>query len=232
MTTRGSGVPAPGLERVVTFRQVDPAGASIRCEIGDGIPVLSGDGGWTTVKRPRRKSLTEWDGYDPIVLTLPVLFDRFREGGSVEYEVERLRRMMRVPQGPRREPAVVQVVSPAVPLPDLRYVIQSMVPTVELRRRDGARTRAAFDMTLIEYVAADVLVAVKKPTPAATVAAKPPAPGAPPKAARTYTVKRGDTLGSIAARLLGKSSRYKEIAALNGIRDPNRISVGQVLKLP
>lgn len=48
----------------------------------------------------------------------------------------------------------------------------------------------------------------------------------------TYTVKKGDTLGGIAKALLGKSSRYPEIAALNNISNPNKISIGQVLKIP
>lgn len=51
---------------------------------------------------------------------------------------------------------------------------------------------------------------------------------------RTYTVKRGDTLGSIAARELGSESRWPEIHRLNRdeVRNPNRIEPGQVLRLP
>ena len=48
----------------------------------------------------------------------------------------------------------------------------------------------------------------------------------------TYTVQYGDTLSSIAKALLGDASRYKEIAALNGIDNPNVIKVGQVLQIP
>lgn len=47
-----------------------------------------------------------------------------------------------------------------------------------------------------------------------------------------YIVQAGDTLGKIAAKTLGSASRYMEIANANGITDPNRISVGQVLKIP
>lgn len=55
---------------------------------------------------------------------------------------------------------------------------------------------------------------------------------APKKAPGTYTVRSGDTLGAIAQATLGSASRYPEIAALNGIADPNLIKVGQKLKLP
>ncbi|BCI60656.1 N-acetylmuramoyl-L-alanine amidase [Solibaculum mannosilyticum] len=47
----------------------------------------------------------------------------------------------------------------------------------------------------------------------------------------TYTVQYGDTLSGIAKSLLGDASRYKEIAALNGIDNPNVIKVGQVLQI-
>lgn len=50
--------------------------------------------------------------------------------------------------------------------------------------------------------------------------------------AETYTVQSGDSLWKIAKLQLNDGSRYKEIAALNNISDPNRIQVGTVLKLP
>jgi LysM repeat protein len=42
-------------------------------------------------------------------------------------------------------------------------------------------------------------------------------------------VKSGDTLSEIAA---AHGTTWQEIARLNGITDPKRIHVGQVLKLP
>lgn len=49
--------------------------------------------------------------------------------------------------------------------------------------------------------------------------------------ASTYTVKSGDTLSGIALRFLGDASKYKELAAINNISNPNLIYVGQVIKL-
>lgn len=51
-------------------------------------------------------------------------------------------------------------------------------------------------------------------------------PQAPPAA--TYTVKSGDTLGGIARRF---GAKVEYLVQLNGIKDPNKIQVGQVLKL-
>jgi nucleoid-associated protein YgaU len=48
----------------------------------------------------------------------------------------------------------------------------------------------------------------------------------------TYTVKKGDVLGTIALVTLGTSTRWKEIADLNPDVDPSRLAVGTVLRLP
>ncbi|HIF39871.1 MAG TPA: LysM domain-containing protein [Planctomycetes bacterium] len=49
---------------------------------------------------------------------------------------------------------------------------------------------------------------------------------------RTYVVKAGDSLSAISQRTLGTSKRWEELMALNGISDPTKIRIGQVLKLP
>lgn len=45
----------------------------------------------------------------------------------------------------------------------------------------------------------------------------------------TYTVKKGDTLTKIAQIT---NTTVRELVSLNGIKNPNIIRVGQVLKLP
>ena len=59
------------------------------------------------------------------------------------------------------------------------------------------------------------------PTPAPTPAAS--------ERPRTYRVRRGDTLSGIAARF---DTTVTELQRLNRIADPNRLRVGQVLRLP
>jgi lipoprotein NlpD len=76
----------------------------------------------------------------------------------------------------------------------------------------------------------------RRPTRVATPAAKPPtavppaAPGAAPvgTADSFYTVKRGDTLYSIA---LEHGADYREVAQWNSLDDPSKLRVGQVLRV-
>ncbi len=45
-------------------------------------------------------------------------------------------------------------------------------------------------------------------------------------------MQRGDTLSTIARKMLGDAGRYMEIARLNRLPDPDRVQVGQTLTLP
>jgi nucleoid-associated protein YgaU len=58
--------------------------------------------------------------------------------------------------------------------------------------------------------------------------------GAAAPAAKTYTVKAGDTLSGIAKEHLGSANAYMKIFELNKdqLTDPNKIKPGQVLRLP
>jgi len=58
-----------------------------------------------------------------------------------------------------------------------------------------------------------------------------PAP-APSPSGTTYTVVPGDTLWGISEAYYGTGTRYPEIAAANGIENPNLIFPGQVFVIP
>jgi nucleoid-associated protein YgaU len=59
-------------------------------------------------------------------------------------------------------------------------------------------------------------------------------PNAKAAAARTYTVKAGDTLGKIAKEHFGDANAYMKIFEANKdqLSDPDKIKPGQVLKIP
>lgn len=64
--------------------------------------------------------------------------------------------------------------------------------------------------------------------PQITVPAPQPVQHVGHPATGTYVVQPGDTLSGIASRY---GTTYQNLAAINGIGDPNRINVGQVLKV-
>ena len=76
-------------------------------------------------------------------------------------------------------------------------------------------------------VMADIQVKTQESAAPAASSSKPPQ-------MQTYTVQSGDTLGSIAKRMLGNASSYMEIFNANRdqLSDPNLIKPGQVLKIP
>jgi len=47
-----------------------------------------------------------------------------------------------------------------------------------------------------------------------------------------YVVKSGDNLSKISKNFYGNPNQYVKIAQANGISDPDKISVGQELKIP
>ncbi|MEO6710322.1 MAG: LysM peptidoglycan-binding domain-containing protein [Planctomycetota bacterium] len=73
----------------------------------------------------------------------------------------------------------------------------------------------------------------RAPGSVAQIPSVPMGPGAAliDSVARTYKVKNGDTLGSIAQHELGSAKRWTEIAALNGVQ-PEKLNVGMTLRLP
>lgn len=77
-------------------------------------------------------------------------------------------------------------------------------------------------------VVADIQV-TGGPAPVAKASAAPAQ-----AAARTYTVKSGDTLSQIAKEHLGSAAAYMKIFDLNKdqLTDPDKIKPGQVLRLP
>jgi hypothetical protein len=217
----------------VTFHQVDPKGGSLTALLGQGVPTVTAAGGWNMVQREKQTSITEWQGFDPISMDIPIVFDGFMTGASVEHSINSLYWLMRTPQGARHEPAVLTLKGP-VPYTNLRWVINNIQPASgeddEIRRSDGQRVRFTATVTLVQHVAGNVVV-THKHSPAKRHKATSSRRGSTTRV-RYYNVRSGDTLGKIAAKLLHNANRWHDIAKLNGIRDPNNLKVGRRLKIP
>lgn len=210
---------------------------------GNTAPIPSGGfGGWSLVARPRRKALTQWGGIDPFQLVFSIILDGVRTDQSVEADCLALEQMAQ-PIGPRLDPPIVNIIG-VVPHPELDYVIGDgnaggglAWDASPIYSASGYRIRQEVTITLVEYVAAD---RVGGTSPAARAraqatsasASSAAAAGGLAPAARGYTIKAGDTLTSIAARVLGSAALWTELAQLNGLEDPYRLPVGATVKLP
>jgi nucleoid-associated protein YgaU len=76
--------------------------------------------------------------------------------------------------------------------------------------------------------------APQPPAPQQQAAAAPPAPQAPPAAPADaeYRIVWGDTLVKIAEKHYGDRFLYADLAARNGLADPDLIIAGETLRLP
>lgn len=218
------------LRAFFTVRAVDPPGLVVSMLLGDGSPVVTSPGGWSITPRPRRVGLTEWEGYDPHTMAIPFLLDGFSTDRSVEPQVEVLRQMARKQGGLFNEPAKVVVEGACIPLGSWRrWVIADVTPDTQIRSsRTSQLIRYGGVINLLEYVLSDVIVGGPTASPAAAAAAR----NQSASSNSVYTAAAGETLSTIAAKKLGDAKRWPEIATLNGIRDPNNITPGQVLRLP
>lgn len=217
----------------LTITPILPPGPAKIVRLADGVSQPQGNGGWSIVKTPKRKGFIDWVGYDPWVMQVPCLLDGFREDRSVERDILELEWMMRVVTS-TGTPVVVKLAGP-IPLRGLRWVLANIEWGQAYYNNNGDRTRAYFTIEFLQFQEPGVLIANKETSPAAAAqdrAASGTTAAATPPSGRTYTVKRGDTLWAIAARELGKGSRYTEIVTTNNIRDPNNVKVGTVLRLP
>lgn len=105
--------------------------------------------------------------------------------------------------------------------------------TAKLNNIEPSTMKAGQKLLLPLAVHKGAVPAVAKPTTQPAVKGKKTS-GLKTGSPRLYTVIKGDSLSTIASRLLGKGSRYKEIFALNDDRldDPADIKIGMTLRIP
>lgn len=221
---------------LVTLTPVDPAGKPLSVELSDRAQVAGGVGGWDTIDRPRATQAVEYTGTPLRTLTLPIVLTGLAADGHVGPDVAIESGITKVEACSRRtaatgQPPIFTVAGPVRHL-GLRYVVSGVEWDNDTYQADdtGARTQQFGTLSLTQYAAATVLV-VRDPVKKARKKKKDAGKGSG-KRARTVTVRPGDTLGKIAARELGAAKRWREIATLNGIRDPDNVRAGRVLKLP
>lgn len=216
------------------FQADDDDRLAVVVELGNGPPrVTDGYGGWEEVKRPGAKSITSWGGFSPLGIQLDLFLDAFDDGTSVEAAIDVIEAMAgRGRRATGGEPPKLIVDTAGVMPHDVRtFPFQRWVIT-DLQWPDseddtiinshGNRTRTTATVTLWTYTADTRLQ--DRALEVAKLRRK--------KSKRTYLVKSGDTLLTIARAKLGDSSRWREIAQLNGLRDPRAVKAGATIRIP
>ena len=199
------------------------------------IQVTTGYGGWTVTNRNRRVGLTIWEGREPFRMTVPILFDGWRESKSQEVPISRLSRMA-LPPASNTEPPVIKINGAAVPNPGpVNWVIESLAwgsNVIWDNAANGvlARLRQDCVITLVQYVDEDRIAFKKLGTKV------PPASNVAPHGWQaSVRVKAGEkSLQAVAKRVYknAKPNDWKLIQKANGIADPRSIKPNQSLRIP
>jgi phage tail protein X len=202
-----------------------------------GAQLVAGLGGFEEVERQDDVSATDWVGQAALRQDISVLLDGYAKGDSVERELNTILKLGRDPNG-ERVPPVFRVWGPVyyegkawVLPPDGIDLTGGEIETIR-RSGNGELLRQEVILHLLEFNPPDTIRIRGRHKPGGE-RGEPGRTGGTAFPGHSYTTKDGDTLHSIAARLYGDASEWKELGQKNGISDPNRkLPAGKVLKLP
>lgn len=228
------------------IQSFDPA-YYFTAELGDEAPLPDGDsyGGWGVTAIPKRMGLTEWAGRPPMGIPLTFMIDRMNSGdGDAGIYVAGQRDILEkiAATASRDEEPPVCIVDTGGVMPHdyvhashVRWIIETIDWDKSLTvnsATSGRPVRIGGTIHLRQYNHDDLLDAYEGPATKNRNKNKSKSkPKGKTSSAQTYLVKEGDTLTSIAARALGSSTKWKQLADLNNIRNPRDLKINQVLKL-
>jgi nucleoid-associated protein YgaU len=216
----------------LTITPYIPTGRPVTLGVHGQVQTAGGTSQWEEFSRPRRVAGLEYTGTSLRTLTVPLMLngiDRPARGreASIESYVNWLEALAR-PTSTTGEPPILRLRGP-VPWRSLLWVVDDLQPdeTTAEYSAGGSRVQLLVNVVFKEWQSVAVLVTEARGKGRAKV--------------KTTTVVRADFpqgLTKVAARTLGRSSRWRDIARRNKnrhgrtIRDPRDIYVGQVLRLP
>lgn len=226
------------------YLESDDPKLSVHASLGTVKPhVVSNYGGWQVTARPKDVGLTDWMGRDPLKVAFDVLFDNWKERDAqqIERDIRALERMGGLYMADPVPPLIEFDSLGAVPhdntiAPNRRWVIETLTEDEEYieRNRFGNRIRSRWDLVLMQYVEDERLARLSAAHRRRKRKKKQQnkKDGKGGSGRRTHTVRAGETLVSISVKEYKTPNRWDDIAKLNKIRDPRKLRVGQVLKLP
>lgn len=195
------------------------AGPSITVIKAGDVEAAGGVGGWQQSERMLREDADWWRGVPKQTMTIPVLIDRRIPNTvlTVEARLQTLRRMGRRPQGGDRPPAVTVV-------GDIPQHLRRVVWKID-EVRIGAYDMSRDDPKLMRRLAATVEMSSLSDVEEVEGVKLRRTREKGKRRQRVYHTKQGDTLRSIAVRLLGASNQWPDLKAWNKnlktVRDPD-----------
>lgn len=203
----------------------------------------AGYGGWDSVERAKRKSLTNFVGVDPLAMPLTLLIDAY----ALDLSIEKIRdavEAMALPIGAPGHlsegfiyPPLVRAYGPGIPHTDIEWVVSNLTwlddPVPQYTSR-GELARVAVTLDLLEFVdGGDLNVSKVKRTKKKTVVCAKVKPAKRTHVVTKFEARHDNPLMVISARYFGATKCWKTLATLNKIRDPKAVKkmAGKTIKL-
>jgi nucleoid-associated protein YgaU len=182
-------------------------------------------GKWADNEQPATNGgQPQWLGAEMDNITVDILLDSFtlpKPGMLIQETIDVLRSMVL--------PTPESLIAGEAAAPIVRF---GWGPNVVLPQATVREVKVTYERFLMGVpIRARVMVTLKAvPLPAPLGATNPTSGGLVKR--RTHTVTAGDSLASIAFSAYKDPNRWRALAIANGIDDPLRLRVGQVLDIP
>lgn len=216
-------MPAAATEKA--FLEIE-SGERVPCLFNPAQLSISRSNSWTGNPMPGRDvPRLRYSGANPGTLRVELFFDTTDDGSAVTKYTSKIVALMDVdPSLPGADAATSNVRPPYVTfhwgdLHSFKAVVADLGLTFTYFSTSGVPLRATMALLLQQY------------EPSQAFGRQNPTSGTP-QPHRTHRVQPGETLDRIAARYYGDATRWRSLAAANGIEDPLRLAVGSVLAIP
>lgn len=208
------------------FMQVENGGDRIPCLFNPSSITVGRSNNWATNPMPGNDvTQLRYLGANSGWLSLDLTFDTTSDGTPVSKHTGKIMKLMEVDYSlPGADEASRNGRPPTVTfhwgdLHSFPAVVRNVVLSFTYFSSSGVPLRATTHLELQQYDKSDAF-GPQNPT------------SGTPRPHRVHRVQPGETLDRISARYYGDSTRWRELAAANGIEDPLAVRPGALLSVP
>jgi nucleoid-associated protein YgaU len=175
---------------------------------------------WELTPTAERDAPTSQFTYgEPATLSMELFFDTYEGQSDVREHTDQLYHLTTVEQhGDLHRPPLCRLAWGNFNFNDFQWVLQSLNQRFTLFLDSGTPVRATLSCTFKQWRSDEVEARLLNKQS--------------PDVAKTRTVRRGDTLSSIAAVEYKDPTQWRRIAEENTIDNPRQVRAGQVLAIP